>query len=140
MEDCQRKARWRWHWQGPLYPNATSVPPNNEGFQRLPVQYNNRSNRTPRWREKYPEIYTRLDARLEYYGTTAFQTNFTAANVCISATEAFKDNNGFLSRDVEKGDQDQRPATKPVNSPDAAYDLTTEYLPGIFSPWHTSTL
>lgn len=122
-------------WQGPLYPNATSVPPNNEGCPNGCL-FNVITDPTEHHdvREEYPEIYARLDARLEYYGTTVFQTNFTTANVCISATEAFKDNNGFLSpRCRNKGDQDQRPATKPVNSPDAAYDLTTEYLPSVYS-------
>ena len=86
-------------WQGPLYPNASSLPANDAVGCPNGCLFNIFEDPGERFekKEEYPDIFKRLMERLKYYGTTVYQTNYTDAKTCIGAPESYRMNHGFLA-------------------------------------------
>ena len=107
-------------WQGPAYPNASTTEPDGVGcpngclFDILqdPGEHFD-------MKEHEPEIFSNLMARLHFYGTTVYQTNYSDANFCEPQRKSFDENKGFLAPRCRKNI---------TTAPFAASGLKTEYL------------
>ena len=108
-------------WQGTRFPNASSVPAADRGCPRGCL-FNLREDPYEHYDVKavHPRIFSRLMARITDIGKTVYQTNFTVADTCVSATAAFAQHHGFLApRCSDAADVVTPPAAAPQALVDA---------------------
>ena len=122
-------------WQGPRFPNASSVPAAALGCPRGCL-FNLRADPYEHddVKEVHPRVFNTLMARLVDVGKTVYQTNFTVADECLQATVAKKNHHGFLSPRCSHhgGKSSALSPPLPALLP-AAFDLRTEYLPSKYA-------
>ena len=117
-------------WQGKRFPNASSVPAADPGcpqgclFNLLTDPYERVDVKAA-----HPKIFRALMDRLRWYGQNVYQTNFSVANTCTSASKAFETHHGFLSPRCRRTEIN----SSAFASLPAAFDLRTEYLPSKYA-------